>query len=232
MKFLLGTTALVCLLGSFGLAGPAQAQGVCTVPSCLLPDSTAGTPGVAGTPGSFRTNWETTFSVGAQWNFTNWQPEVVAAVRRTATQPHQQVYGGQVDIAMPVSMANPFQWPTVRLLGLAGGRYAVGQLGLGVQTANWRPLVAGGVQVPYATAGANYVFGQGFSFYAGANAFGRFTAPTYRPGTAGTAAVPGTLSCSPGTTLTSVTDPSITTFFSSVSSLVTTQGKTCLNPLA
>jgi hypothetical protein len=110
------------ILASLAVA-PAQATPfTCNTPQCMLPTTASE---VAGT---LRGNTATRFSVGLQWNFGAEQPELVAAVRRAETTPHQQVYGVQADLAMPVSLSQPLQWPTLRLLGVAGGDDDAGTL--------------------------------------------------------------------------------------------------------
>ncbi len=155
-------------------SAPAKADFLCNTPDCAAPTTTV-VPGLSSY--GLRNTWDTRFSVGLQWNFGTMLPELVLAVRRTDTTPHNQVYGGQADISFPINLADPLQLPTVRALGLAGNRDAQGQAGIGLQLAHWAPLAAVGLQVPYASGGANYVLGQGLQPYGGVNAFSRVSAP-------------------------------------------------------
>lgn len=195
------------------------AKGDCGTPFCVLPTVTS-------TPGSSTYGWRSNaalrFSIGVQWNFGTMTPEVVAAFRRTETRPHQQVYGGQVDLAYPINFAQPLQWPTVRALGLAGNRDAIGQAGLGVQLGSGAPVLALGIQGPYSTAGVNYVTGQGFQPYFGVNSFARAVAP--RLVTTGTTPGSSTVSCPAGYTL---VDPSSV----NVVNAPVINGKTCFSPV-
>jgi hypothetical protein len=198
---------------------PASAAFVCNTPDCVLPTSTT-TPGGST---SFRSQAATRFSIGLQMDLFNGTPSVVAAVRHTVTLPHNQVYGGQGDISMPINLAQPLQWPTLRALGIAGNREIQALMGGGVVLGSFQPVATLALQVPYATAGLDYVYGRGFSPYAGVNSFARAVPPRVI-GTAGAGST--TYSCPTGYTLTDAA----TAPFAVGGLLVNSAGKTCLGP--
>ncbi len=111
------------------------------------------------------TQTETRVFVGLQWNFGNDRPEIMLGVRHTETDSDDSVIGGKFDIALPFDLAN-FR-PTIRLLALAGNRDLQGEAGLGIQTSDWKPLIAVGAQLPFLDFGANYVFDEAFKPYIG-----------------------------------------------------------------
>lgn len=204
------------------VAQRAEANFVCNTPDCLLPSSTTSGGGT-----SYGLKAATAFrvSIGVQWNFGTFMPEVVLAVRGTETRPQQQVYGAQADLAYPINLLQPIQWPTVRLLGLAGNRDFIGQGGVGLQLGTFLPVIAGGLQGPQGYLGANFVLGQGIQPYIGVNAFSRAIPPRRVV----TGAGPGTstsYSCPSGYTLTSVSGLGFP-----VNGSLQTGGKTCLAPV-
>ena len=203
-------------------AAPASASFLCNTPDCVLPTSTTTTtPGTSST--SLRSQSATRFSIGLQIDLQTGQPQLVAAIRHTVTLPHNQVYGGQGDITMPINLAQPRQMPTIRALGIAGERDVMALLGGGVVLGSFLPLASAALQVPYATAGANYVYGRGFEPYAGVNSFARAVAPrVITTGSAGTSTT--TSSCPTGFTLTNVAS----LVFPVGASVTNRAGKTCL----
>ncbi|MDO8352813.1 MAG: hypothetical protein Q7T14_05075, partial [Aestuariivirga sp.] len=56
---------------------------------------------------------ETVFSLGIQFDFGDMQPEIVGAVRHTKTDDDNDVYGGKLDVAVPLLGDDNFM-PTVR----------------------------------------------------------------------------------------------------------------------
>ena len=215
------STAIVAALLALG-AGPARAAYVCNTPDCVLPTTTSTTVAGTGTT-SLRSQSATRFSIGLQIDLFTGEPQLVAAIRHTVTLPHNQVYGGQGDITMPINLSQPLQLPTIRALGIAGERDVMALLGGGVALRGLLPVASLALQVPYATAGANYVYGRGFQPYAGINSFARAVAPrVITTSTAGTTTT--TTSCPTGYTLTNAASVG----FPVGASVTNGAGKTCL----
>jgi hypothetical protein len=172
---------LVFTLGALFIAAalsPAQAQ-----------SNPVTTPDVG--PIYIRSTLQTVFSFGVQWDFGDNRPDFVAGIRRTQTNTTSHVIGSKVDVAFPLTVDDGFQ-PRVRAIALAGNRTAQLEAGVGValNKSKFSPLVAAGVQVPYANGGANYVYGSGLKPYLGVNTLQRAAGPT-KTG--------GNLSCTTGT---------------------------------
>lgn len=113
---------------------------------------------------------ETVFSLGIQFDFGDMQPEIVGAVRHTNTDKGNDVYGGKLDVAVPILGDDNFI-PTVRVLGLAGSRDVQGEAGLGFDFAAQQALVGAGVQVPYVNGGVNLQFDGEWHPYLGVNTY-------------------------------------------------------------
>ena len=113
---------------------------------------------------------ETVFSLGIQFDFGDMQPEIVGAVRHTKTDEDNDVYGGKLDVAVPILGEDNFM-PTVRVLGLAGSRDIQGEAGLGFDFASQQALVGAGVQVPYVNGGLNLLFDGELHPYLGVNTY-------------------------------------------------------------
>jgi hypothetical protein len=113
---------------------------------------------------------ETVFSLGIQFEFGDMQPEIVGAVRHTKTDDDNDVYGGKLDVAVPILGDDNFM-PTVRILGLAGSRDVQGEAGLGFDFAAQQALVGAGVQVPYVNGGVNWQFDGEWHPYLGVNTY-------------------------------------------------------------
>lgn len=162
------TTALILFaLLAFG-ALPAKADILdCYSPECQAP--------IAGesiaSPSS-----ETTGFVGLRWNFGAEVPAVTVGIRYTRTGIDDNVSGAKFDFSLDLKKDFTFT-PTVRLLGIAGSRDVQGELGLGIQTADWQALLSGGVQVPYVNAGANLTLDGTLAPYVELNGLGRPSAP-------------------------------------------------------
>ncbi|MDB5642088.1 MAG: hypothetical protein JWN07_1405 [Hyphomicrobiales bacterium] len=120
---------------------------------------------------------KTTFSLGIQWDFGDMQPQLVGAVRRTETTSREAVNGGKIDIALPLRM-DMFLDPTIRILGLSGGRTVQGELGLGWRVRSSELIAAVGVQAPYTNGGVNFSFSGAMRPYLGVNTIGRAPGPT------------------------------------------------------
>ncbi len=120
---------------------------------------------------------ETRFMVGLHWNFGDVRPELVLGVRRTETLSDDQVFGGKLDVAIPLTTDIATLKPVVRLLGVVGNRDVQGEAGGGIRLLDWQPLIAAGIQAPYSTAGANYFFTDGLKPYLGINSLVQPKAP-------------------------------------------------------
>ena len=133
----------------------------------------------AGGATSTKSRFQTIFSLGVQWDFGDKKPQVVAGVRRTQTTTQSAVYGGKMDIAIPLSTDGLFN-PTVRLLAVGGDRTVQGEAGVGATRTTQgaiSPLLALGAQAPFVNGGVNYVNGQGMAPYLGVNTVKRAAAP-------------------------------------------------------
>jgi hypothetical protein len=115
-------------------------------------------------------NSETVFSLGIQFDFGDMQPEIVGAVRHTNTDKGNDVYGGKLDVAIPILGDDNFI-PTVRVLGLAGSRDVQGEAGFGFDFAAQQALVGAGIQVPYVNGGVNLQFDGEWHPYLGVNTY-------------------------------------------------------------
>jgi hypothetical protein len=209
---------------AFG-ATPARAAFICNTPDCLLPTTTTTTTAGTATT-SLRSQSATRFSIGLQMDLYTGEPQLVAAIRHTVTLPHNQVYGGQGDISLPLNLTQPLQMPTIRALGIAGERNVMAMLGGGVVLGSFLPVATAAVQVPYATAGANYVYGRGFQPYAGVNSFARAVAPrVVTTGSAGSSST--STSCPTGYTLANAASQA----FAVGAGVIDSAGKTCVGLL-
>jgi hypothetical protein len=116
---------------------------------------------------------ETRLFVGLHWNFGDSRPELILGVRRTETTSDDQVFGGKVDIAIPLTNDLAAVKPVVRAMSVIGNREVQGEFGGGIRTMDWAPLLAAGMQGPYSNAGANYIFGDGLKPYIGVDTLAR-----------------------------------------------------------
>lgn len=111
---------------------------------------------------------ETVVFAGIQWNFGSSTPELVLGARTTRSTDTHSVFGGKIDIAIPLD-EKAWRMPTLRILGLGGSCDVQGEAGVGYSFATSSPLFALGVQAPYANAGLNYSIGGKLSPYIGLN---------------------------------------------------------------
>lgn len=81
------------------------------------------------------------------------QPKVSAGLRRILVQGNDQVKGAEINFS---TAPTDFAQSTVRVLGLAGKRDVMANIGLGLDLADNSVLVNGGVQVPYLRASVDY----------------------------------------------------------------------------
>jgi len=121
-------------------------------------------------PSQYSGKSETVFSLGIQFDFGDMQPEIVGAVRRTKTDESNDVYGGKLDVAIPILGDDNFK-PTVRALGLLGTPDFQGEAGLGFDFASQQALVGAGVQAPYVNGGLNLQFDGELHPYIGVNSY-------------------------------------------------------------
>lgn len=119
--------------------------------------------------------------VGLRWNFGAEAPAITAGLRHTRTDVDEGVLGAKLDVSLDLKTDFSFA-PTVRLLGVAGNRNLQGELGLGIQTADWQGLMTAGVQLPYVNAGANLTFDGTLAPFIEANGLGRPSAPIFIEG--------------------------------------------------
>jgi hypothetical protein len=178
------------------LSYSAAAQTVnCNANFCSLPDG-----GVSTTAGaSSRTNNEA--FLGIVWTFGGKiVPELTLGLRSVKTKSSGSTSGAGLDFTFPIS--NGIAFDKVRLMAIDGRQNAQGELGVGYSVLSSSLLVTGGVQIPYLTAGVDYLLKDGFVPYVGINTLARYKKPN--PGvTTG-----GAPYCSDNTfTLVSATDP-------------------------
>lgn len=122
---------------------------------------------LAGVPQPYVSNTETTLSIGLQYDFGDQQVDLVAAARSTKTDAGNDVIGGKVDLAIPMTGDN--YAPTIRVMGLAGSPDVYGEAGMGYDFAKSQALIGAGAQGPYVNGGFNYFFGGILAPYLGAN---------------------------------------------------------------
>lgn len=164
---------------------------------------------------SSRTNNEVFLGIG--WSFGEKTiPELTFGLRSVKTKSNGNSTGVGLDFTFPIS--NGITFDKVRLQAIDGHRDAQGLLGGGYSARSSSFLLTGGVQVPYLTAGVDYLFKGGFAPYVGINTLGRYKQPDVTTG--------GALSCSAGFALISATDATVAGGGDDLSS-VTKDGQTC-----
>jgi hypothetical protein len=126
--------------------------------------------GIPAPPSPYTSNSETTFSIGIQYDFGDKQVDLVAAARSTETDKENNVMGGKVDLAIPLTGDN--HMPTLRAMVLAGSPDVYGEAGLGYDFAKSQALIGAGAQGPYVNGGFNYYFGSILAPYFGPNSLG------------------------------------------------------------
>lgn len=111
--------------------------------------------------------------VGINWNFGVREGLTgVVGYRFARVNASDRVRGGLIDLTVPLTGA-PIQLGEVHLKALAGSRSVQGELGVGYAFQSAAFLVNGGVRVPYANAGADYLFGKGWQPYLGVDTLKR-----------------------------------------------------------
>jgi hypothetical protein len=96
----------------------------------------------------------------------------VVGYRWARTSSSDRVTGGLVDVTIPLTGA-PIGLGEIHLKGLAGGRSAQGELGVGYGFQAGAFLVNAAARGPYVTAGTDYLFGKGWQPYVGVSTLGR-----------------------------------------------------------
>jgi len=81
------------------------------------------------------------------------QPKISAGLRRILVQGNDQVKGAEINFS---TAPTDFAQSTMRVLGLAGKRDVMANIGLGLDLADNSILVNGGVQVPYLRASVDF----------------------------------------------------------------------------
>ena len=111
--------------------------------------------------------------VGINWNFGVREGLTgVVGYRFARVSASDRVRGGLIDLTVPLTGA-PIQFGEVHLKALSGSRSVQGELGVGYGFQGGAFLVNGGVRVPYANAGADYLFGKGWQPYLGVDTLKR-----------------------------------------------------------
>jgi len=114
---------------------------------------------------------DNTVYAGINWNWGAREGATgVIGFRKAKTKSNNNVQGGKIEATIILSGA-PVGFGELKLKGLAGSRSTQGELGLGFGHQGF--LATGGVQVPYANAGTDYVFGKGWQPYVGVNTLGK-----------------------------------------------------------
>jgi hypothetical protein len=168
---------LLCLASAAALMGTAaQAGNSCSSAVTKGPTGVCSSPitTVINTPaGKRRTD---SIFVGMNWNFGTKAPELVLGVRSLRTNTSKKSDGYQLDAFFP--FVGGFSFDRVRLSYVGGQRSALGQLGLGYSFAQQSILGTVGVQVPYFTAGVDYLFRGTALPYVGLNSLAAPKLPT------------------------------------------------------
>jgi hypothetical protein len=155
MKFEFAALMRGAVVGVLGVAAGGFAG---AVPVQAVPAASCGNGAQCEAPtvpaGGTQAGQSTQAYAGLRWNFGDQKPAIVTGLRFTNTDPSGLVLGAKLDAAFTLG-GDSFA-PTVRLLGVAGNRLVQGEFGFGVDTATMSALLAAGVQLPYAAAGANF----------------------------------------------------------------------------
>lgn len=156
--------ALTLLMSAAVGTLPARAD----ILDCYSPQCQAPIPGQSiADPSS-----ETAGFVGLRWNFGSQVPAVTVGIRFTRTGVDDDVTGAKMDFSLDLKKDFAFT-PTVRLLGIVGNRDVQGELGLGIQTADWQALLSGGVQLAHFNLGANLTLDGTLAPFVELNGLGR-----------------------------------------------------------
>ncbi len=158
------TIALIAFLAAATLVLALPAQAGTTVP-----------PPLTVTNGSRHDNQ---VFVGINWNFgVRDGATAVVGYRWAHVSTSDHVKGALIDLTVPLTGA-PIQLGEFHLKGLEGTRSVQGELGVGYGFQADAFLVNGGVRVPYANAGTDYLFGKGWQPYIGVDSLKKAKAHT------------------------------------------------------
>lgn len=198
------------MLAGLSVSGMAQTIVNCNTYSCTLPN------GGVDLGDSSRTNNEVFLGIG--WSFGEKTiPELTFGLRSVKTKSNGNSNGVGLDFTFPIS--NGITFDKVRLQAIDRRRDVQGLLGAGYSARSSSFLLTAGVQVPYLTAGVDYLFKGGFAPYVGINTLGRYKQPDVTTG--------GALSCSAGFDLISATGSIVAGGTGDDLSSVTKNGQTC-----
>lgn len=111
--------------------------------------------------------------VGINWNFGVREGVTgVVGYRFARVNANDRVRGGLIDFTVPFTGA-PIQLGEMHIKALAGSRSVQGELGVGYGFQGEAFLLNGGVRVPYANVGTDYLLGKGWQPYFGIDTLGR-----------------------------------------------------------
>jgi len=111
--------------------------------------------------------------VGINWNFGVREGITgVVGYRFARVNASDRVRGGLIDLTVPLTGA-PIQLGEVHVKALAGSRSVQGELGVGYGFQGAAFLLNGGVRVPYANVGTDYLIDKGWQPYIGVDTLKR-----------------------------------------------------------
>ena len=114
--------------------------------------------------------------VGINWNFgVRTGATAVVGYRWAKVNSSDHVHGALADLTIVLSGA-PVGVGEFHVKGLTGSRSVQGELGVGYGFQGEAFLVNGGVRVPYANVGTDYLFGKGWQPYVGVDTLKRVKA--------------------------------------------------------
>ena len=114
--------------------------------------------------------------VGINWNFgVRTGATAVVGYRWARVNSNDRVRGALADVTFVLTGA-PVGVGEFHVKGLAGSRSVQGELGVGYGFQGEAFLVNGGVRVPYANVGTDYLFGKGWQPYVGVDTLKRVKA--------------------------------------------------------
>lgn len=177
--------AAICLLGSGAFAGTSGCYTFTGSDLARGVDNSAITCTLPG--GGSRYENQAFVGIVLTMNKGEVQPKVSAGLRRILVQGNDHVTGAEINFTTaPSDLGNT----TLHLVGLAGKRDVMANIGLGYNVADNNLLVNGGVQVPYLRAFVDYnPKTQGLTPQFEVNSYGKIAAAG--PGCAGDILAPG-----------------------------------------
>ena len=115
--------------------------------------------------------------VGINWNFgVRTGATAVVGYRWANVNSNNRVHGALADLTFVLSGA-PVGVGEFHVKALSGSRSVQGELGVGYGFQGEAFLVNGGVRVPYANVGTDYLFGKGWQPYVSVDTLKRVKAP-------------------------------------------------------